>query len=330
MDRTIELLLGEPFYSTYHFQGLSGAVSDNFPSVRNWYLNNSLSLKCNKVFLYGFSSPHLNIEKSSWTEYPYFDKYIYPMRFFGDNIHDLIIELLHNGYFVNFDGIDDYYMEGKTWYAKRHFCHDGLIFGYNQLDNTYSIFAYDSKWQYSKFKVKQQSFDNGKKSMMDAGIYGNLCAVKPKNVIVDINPDIICNLLIEYLNSSLENYPMKGDGEVKGAVVHKYIELYMDKLFEGLIQYDKMDWRMFRVIWEQKKFMLERLQKVEHKLSFDNVLSNKYNVVVKNANTMHMLYSSHHQRRRDSVLPVIKKILVETYKLETSILYDFVRLIEKG
>ena len=157
------LPLGEPFYSTYHFQGIIGAVSLSNPSIRNWYLSNSVSLTCERVFLYGFSSPHLNIVNSSWLDTPCFDKYIHPTRFIENHIHELIRTMLDSGYYVNFDGMDDYYLNGKSWYGKRHFCHDGLIYGYDLEKGTYHVYAYDSQWVYRGFEVPRESFERGRR-----------------------------------------------------------------------------------------------------------------------------------------------------------------------
>ncbi len=323
-----ELELGKPFFTTYHFQGLSGAVSPHTSSVKNWYINHSVHLNCNKAFLYGFSSPHLNILKSSWTEYPYFDKYIYPMRFLNNDVHHLICELIDNGYYVNFDGVDDYYLEGKTWYKVRHFCHDGLIFGYDKADKTYNVFAYNSNFQYSNFRIKQASFNRGKKQMMSVGVYGNLAGVKPSDKAVEIEPEIICGNLKEYLDSTFDKYPVSADNEVNGIIVHKYLEMYLDRLYEGIIEYDKMDWRIFRVLCDHKNFMHERIKGVEQKLKFDTSLSEEYKKAVDNCNTMHVLYSSHHKKRRDSVLPIVKKLLSETDDTEHKVLTKLIKRME--
>lgn len=56
--------------------------------------------------------------------------------------------------------------------------------------------------------------------------------------------------------------------------------------------------------------MLERIKKIEEVLNFDSSISNHYSEVVREANTMRMLYASHRQKRRDEVLPHIKKKLL--------------------
>ena len=321
------LPLGEPFYSTYHFRGIVGAVSLSNPSIRNWYLNNSVSLTCERVFMYGFSSPHLNIINSSWLDTPCFDKYIHPTRFIENHIHELIRAMLDSGYYVNFDGIDDYYMDGKSWYGKRHFCHDGLIYGYDLEKDTYHVYAYDSQWTYRGFEVPRESFERGRLSMTEHGIYGSLCGVKPYDAYVEFDINKVYESIVGYLNSSLEMYPFSGEGAVNGIVVHEYIVAYVDRLYHGLIQYNKMDWRIFRILWEHKNFMLERIKKIEEVLKLVPDLSKQYEEVVQKSNEMRMMYASHRQKRRDSILPIIKSKLLEVNSCERRILEETAEIL---
>lgn len=101
--------------------------------------------------------------------------------------------------------------------------------------------------------------------------------------------------------------------------------MYVDKLMSGDISYDLMDYRVFRMIWEHKRLMLERLQKIESELNADNEISEKYSKVVSVADNMRMLYASHHMKRRDSLLPIIRKKLVNVKEAEVELLSEFVK-----
>ena len=332
LPRCLELPLGKPFYSTYHFQGIIGAISLSNPSLRNWYLNESISLRCERVFLYGYSSPHLGIVNSSWLDTPHIDKIICSPDFLdelpSEDIHLIIQVLLHHGYYVQFDGVDDYFLEGKSWHGKRHFCHDGLIYGYNLDDGTYSVYAYDGQWVYRGFKVRRESFAHGRNYMVDHGIYGSIRGCKPFDAPVAFEPMRVYENLCRYLDSSTGDYLHDDEKTVVGIIVHKYLAEYIDRLYHGLIQYDKMDWRLLRVVWEQKVFMLERLQKIEEVIGFDSVFSQRYQLVVNEANSIRMLYASHYRKRRDSVLPSIKEKLLHIYEMEKDILQEIVEKMQ--
>ena len=325
--KAVELPLAEPFYGTYHYQGIVGAIANHDPNVRNWYLNESVMLSCEKIFLYGFSSPYIGIQRSAWLDAPCFERLIYPTRFLDGYVHELIRNLIDNGYYVNFDSVDDYYLEGKSWYNKRHFGHDGLIHGYDRHDESFHVYAYDSRWVYRSFKVSCASFERGRQSMMAHGVYGTVCGVKTCDVHVDFDPRIACQNIRAYVNTTLETCPMSEDGLACGIVVHEYIAAYLDRLYHGLIRYDKMDWRIFRQIWEHKVFMHERIQRVEEALGLNSELSTRYREVVSEANTMRMLYAGHRNRRRDSVLPYIKEKLLHAHEREGVILWQ---LLEKA
>ena len=310
MGKSVELPLSEPLYSTYHYQGPSTAIIVNNPTIRNWYLNQTMDLTCNRKFQEGFTSPEITIPNTFWWGNPYFEKYEVSSRFAKGHINSIIREMIDNGYYVAFSDVDDYYVKGKSWYKERHFGHDGLICGYNQNNKTYCIYAYDSKWQYQKFWTPQRSFNAGRISMDKQGEFANFCALKAKDDFVEFSPKMVYVKLKEYLDSNLEKYPFEGDTNVYGIVVHEFIAEYVTKLYRSEIPYERMDRRVFRLIWEHKKAMLERIELVEKILGLDSEISQKYKKLVAQADTMRVLYATHHMKRRDSVLPIIKNILL--------------------
>ncbi len=324
--KKLELPLIEPVLSTYHHQGASAAIAPN-PSIRNWYLNEKAVLKCSHCFLTDFSSPEIDVFKSSWYNNPYFTQVWYNMRFARGYINAIIRNMINEGYYVCYNGVDDYYVEGKTWYKKRHFRHDGMIFGYDQEEKTYSIYAYDSNWIYSKFKTPQAAFNKGRTAVIKQDPEYNtgfICGIKPTKEIVEFDPHIAIESIKKHLDSSFEKYPIDSEEDILGTVVHDYIAIYVDKLMSGEISYELMDYRVFRMIWEHKRLMLERLQKIERALEADNEISGKYASVVSLADNMRMLYASHHMKRRDSLLPIIRKKLINVKEAEVNLLSEFV------
>lgn len=320
MKKKIELPLVEPIYSTYHYQGPGTAILVNNPSIRNWYLNQVLVLTCTRKFLNGFTTPEISLEDSSWNANPYFDKKWYNMQFLKGHVHYVIRNLLDSGYYVCFNGIDDYYVEGKSWYHEKHFAHDGCICGYNQEDKTYCIYAYDQNWIYQKFWTTQKSFDAGRKAIFKKGQYNRICGIKPKGDQITFSSETALKKIVEYLDSTMEKYPKVSEGTVYGIVVHDYIAMYVEKLYDGSIPYEKTDRRVFRMIWEHKKAMQERIKLIESDLSLDHEISNVYKTVVREADNLRMLYASHHMKRRDTVLPIIQKKLLSLKKQESELL----------
>lgn len=327
MMRRVELPVVEPFYSTYHDSIISACLNDNL-SIRNWFLSNTIILTCNRKFLYGYTTPEIFVEDYTFDN-PFLDTKWIPMKFLKGHINTIIRNMLNDGYFVYFSGIDDYYIPGKTWYKERHFYHNGTICGYNQEDKTYCIYAYDSNWIYQKFWVPQKCFNKGREALFKEGRYGTICAIKPYLEKVEFSVQSALKGIIDYLDSDIEKYPEDGEGKVRGIVVHEYLAKYIDKLLDESIPYNRMDRRVFRFVWEHKKVMLERIQKIEQSLQLNDQISEKYQDLVLEADAIRMLYASHHMKRRDSVLPVIKRKLLNLMTQERTLLTLLVDRVRK-
>lgn len=323
MNKIVELPLAEPMYSTYHYQGTCIAATAGNPSVRNWILNEAVLLTCNRSFLSGKMTPNIDVVRSSWHDNPYFERIYYSLKYTGGHINPIIRTLLDHGYYVCFCGVDDYYVKGKSWYHKKHFGHDGMICGYNREDKTYCIYAYDSHWIYRKFWTPQRCFDRGREAIQRTSGYAEIYGIRVSQEQVEFSPNTVYEKLREYLDSTFENYPIDGEGDVYGSIVQEYLALYIEKLYDGSIPYDKMDNRVFRLLWEHKKVMLERIQTAEKTVKLDTGYSKKYEKIVSDANTLRILYASHCMKRRDSILPAIHKRLLWLKDDEERILNDF-------
>lgn len=328
MNKIVELPLAEPIYSTYHFQGNGAVACINNLSVRNWYLNNAINLTCKRDFLFGYNSPRISIVDSEWLSNPHYEKYWYNMRFLNGYTNMVIKELLDQGYYVCFQGVDDYYIDGKTFYKERHFIHDGLICGYNQEDKTYCMYAYDKKWIYQKFWTPQKSFDAGRKAAAKKGNFGTICGIKAKDEQIELDCRLIIKNIKNYLDSSMEKYPNTEKGDVYGIVVHDYIAMYIDKIYNGDIEHENMDNRILRLIWEHKKVMYERLKKVESTLNLDFETSDEYKHIINEADKMRMIYATYKIKKKENALPLISKKIMYIKNEEAKILADFVLKVE--
>lgn len=329
MSKRVELPLIEPLYSTYHSQGPGTATIAKNLSVRNWYLNQAVNLTCSRKFLNGFTSPEIYVVQSSTSANPYFESKWMSTEFANGYINPIIRQMLDNGFYVVFGGVDDFYIKGKSWYKQKHFSHDGLICGYDQKDKTYCIYAYDTNWIYRKFWISQKDFNAGRLAMRKKGIFTDIRGIKVKSDKVDFSPEKAYQKIKGYLNSTLERYSFDGEGEVYGIVVHEYIAEYVTKLYNGDIPYERMDRRVFRLIWEHKKVMLERIEMMEKMLHLSSEFSKKYQILVSDADAMRALYASHSIKRRDSLLLIIKKKLLNLMNKEKELLTIFVDRVGK-
>lgn len=324
MKNKVELPLVEPVFRTYNHLANGSAILFSNPTIRNWYLNDVCNLCCTKKFLEGYTSPQLTPLKGTHHSNPNIERVSFNTRFTKGYTNCIIKALLDNGYYVCFDNIDDYYIKGKSWYREKHFPHDGMIYGYDDERGTYSILAYDSNWIHRPFDIFQKDFNKARNKMRELGVYSRISGLKPRDTVVKFDAEKIIKNISLYL-TGLDS----GEDIICGTAVHGYIAKYVDRLISGEIPYDKMDRRVFCMLWEHKKLMAERLRKVEDVLGMDASCSFDYENIVRDANNMRLLYASHHAKRRDAVLPVIKNTLFKICEEEKIILEDFLSKAKK-
>ena len=236
--------------------------------------------------------------------------------------------MLDDGFYVAFSGVDDYYIKGKSWYKEQHFNHDGLILGYDDEKETFSIAAYDQRWIFTVFETPQACFVEAMTTMCDKGTYGALHALKVKSDVQELNLEAICNDLKKYLTSNIAKYPLDNPDVAWGIVVYDYICMYLDKLADGSISHERRDRRVFRLIWEHKKCMLGRIKAVENHCGWDDSLSKKYEEVVKLSDKARFIYSKFVIKYSNTNLEKIQLLLIKMKRLELALLGEFLNMME--
>ena len=330
IKKSKELKLREPLFSAYHFQGTATATILENPTIENWYLNNAVILTCERKFLDGFTTPDIRIKHSSFHDCPCYDITWVTGRFLEKGFIKLVKNCIDQGYFVGYNNIDDYYVAGKTFYKKRHFAHDGLITGYDENDKTFTIYAYDSTWKYRPFKTPQAGLEKGRRSALKENKYTNFMVFKPKSEIIEFSAKTALLNIREYLNSNLRIYKKSERGTVYGTAVHKYLEMYLKKLIDSSIPYNRSDWRIMRVVWEHKKAMLKRIKLIEDELKLNNSLSDSYMQAVRLSDKARILYASYETKQRNDLLIKIISLIEEMDKIEKCTLKKLIRKAEKN
>ena len=72
--------------------------------------------------------------------------------------------------------------------------------------------------------------------------------------------------------------------------------------------------------------MYERITCIESAFGNSHTLSTKYKSVVTAANTIRMWYASHHMKRRDTILPMIREKLMTLKKEEQKLLEELLKM----
>ena len=327
--KNIELPFSFPMLATFHNTALVGIISNNDPNAKIQMFNQCTSLSCSKKFLGGYSTPEMGFAHSWLFNYGNLDIIKVSMQFAYKCHRDIARAMLEEGRYVYFNNIDDYYIPNKSWYNERHMLHDGIICGCDDSDDTYSVAAYDKNWVFRLFKVKRKFFDEAIEKSFAMGMPA-FFGCKSKGETVELDIVKIAKDMQTYVNSDLSIYPNNGDTEsyVSGAAVNDYIAIYIDKLLDESIPYEKMDWRVVRVIWEFRACMLERIKALENKLAIDDNSSEAYRDIVLKTDRLRMMYAVCHKKRNDQALISVRDGLKELVKKEREILAAFVTVME--
>ena len=318
-----------PMFTTYNYKGAAGIAATPNKSFENWLYNNSVTLSCNRKFLEGYTTPEVDVPHADVVETDKFEQLLCNVRFIRENIHDKIKEMIRESYYIYFTDFDDYYIKGKSNYRKRHMLHDGLICGYDDKEETYKIAAYNEEWVFNIFDTPQKGIEDAMCSQVDGKeIYGQLNALKVDDKEIKLDIRRIKDWLTPYLASNLRNTPVCPGDNAVGIVVHDFIGMYLDKILDGTIPYERIDRRVFRMLWEHKECMMKRIRKVEDKYGLNHDLSDKYKVIVSESNKMRVMYTKYYIKRNDQLLEIIKDKLRFIKRKEKTLLNNFMEIID--
>lgn len=283
MKKKIELPLASPVYTVNHGQAFSSAIFYGNDSIRNWYLNNSMVLSVSDQNVNGYFTPNVDICQSGIGDNPYIEHRQLLFTFLDGCINRIIRNMIDKEYYVYFGAVDDYFMKGKDGYHTRHFMHDGMICGYNQDNMTYSVYAYDFHMRLRVFQMPQSCLERARKSTEKMGMCGFVTAMKPISVTVEFDPYIVKTKIIDHLDPKLTDNNLECNHTAFGIVTHRYMLKYIDLIYDTDPNLVFFDIKPFKMIYEHKQIMLERIQKVEQYFGVDDVISCKYSIIADKA-----------------------------------------------
>lgn len=110
-------------------------------------------------------------------------------------------------------------------------------------------------------------------------------------------------------SSDLKKYPIEGNNQVSGIVTLDYTIMYLNMLIDSLIPYEKLDWRIMRMMWEHKKCMCDRIFEIEKSIGISNFFSDNYKKIVSESNILRLQFAKCHIRENKDLLKMISKKL---------------------
>ena len=329
MANAVSLPFCVPWFATTATGAAAGIAMQGHPTAHNGFLNQSTTLSCRKNFLSGYTSPQVGIPRIVFNQFPFIEHYGVNARFGLPFYLEIIKKMLDEGFYVFFNGVDDYYLPGKSWYGIRHIPHDGIVCGYDDGDATFSIAAYDINWVFRLIRIPQSSFLEGVRACVEEGHFGGINAYRVKeDTVVELDEAKILNYLKEYVSQTADQFSLEPKGGVEGIAVHDFLAMYIDKLKDGSIPSDKVDWRSMRPVWEHKRCMLYRIQAIEEKHGWGNDFSARYAPLVDDANRTRMMYAMFHKNQKLALLNRIKDGILSVRNREEKILQEFIKKME--
>ena len=274
-----ELPYIEPRFKTFNYLGINGVVANTYKDIENWYFNNciqwqySLNLNNKLDFLITSLSPSVTwpmIEKI------FIDECI-ETEYFDDIIHSFI----DNEYYINFWGIDDYYVNDSLNYKEFHFYHDGMILGYDDMRDKYLYASYSKRRQFEKYFTSKTGVEKGLYSAYITN-GASFCGIKVKENYGNTELDL--NVIREGINEYI--YPKCDPEYIYGIDVYKQIINYIE-----LKSRDNsfLDQRIFKLIKEHKKCMLDRIDSLSIKDIKYNEIYEEYQSIYQTASILHNL-----------------------------------------
>lgn len=318
-----------PLFSTMHHHAAAGLAMDNHPTAFNDILNKCTTISCTRRFLRGYTSPEPDVPRAGIYAFDSLERYGISYRYAIRYAKEFIKQMLDEGMYVYCSRIDDYYLPGKSWYGVRHMAHDGIICGYNETESTYLMAAYDTNWVFRLIRIPQCCYMEAAQACLTRHEYGGLTAYKVRDVEVELDEPLIRDYLIGHIDTTIDTVSLEKDGSVRGLAVHDLLAMYVEKLKDGSIPIDKMDWRALRPVWEHKRCMLERLKAIEKKHEWNPEFSERYAPLVDQANRARMAYAVFQKTQKTSLLDGIHDDLLNLREKEQEILTGFVRKMEE-
>ena len=328
MSEQVLLPFHVPMVATLHYHAAAGIALENHPTAFNEILNKCTTIACTRKFLRGYTTPESSVARNGLHNFNSLELYRISYRFALSYSKEIIKQMIDEGMYVYFSRVDDYYLPGKSWYGVRHMAHDGIICGYNETESIYLIAAYDSNWVFRLIRIPQSCYMEAAQASLERHEYGGITGYRVKDVEVELDEPLILKYLKDHLKATIDTVSMESDSWTSGIAVHDLLAMYVDKLKDGSIPVDKMDWRALRPVWEHKRCMQERLKAIEKRNGWMPTYSERYAPLVDEANRARMMYAVFHRTKKPTLLDGIKNSLLNLREQENEILSGFVDKME--
>ncbi len=326
---SVNLPFEMPMFSTYHNIGGAGVVAANNPTSDIWYYNNAIQWRCIRPDNINYQNLDMQLLLGSVWDMPFVDKTDTSLRFIRKYVIEIIEETIKEGCYVIFGGVDDYFIEGKSGYKEMHFAHDGLITGFDSERKVFTMAAYNTNHLYKLFETPYNGFIDGVNYMCERKKYGTLTAASVRDDVQTLNVSHIKNELVEYMQTSTVNgfYGEMPITVIYGSGVYDCIIIYLEYFEKQLYEINNAIQIVFKLIYEHKKCMYNRIKFIESFLQLDDSYSEAYKQVVRISEIARMTIIKFGITRDTRQIATVKSYITKMRDIEFNILNNFIEKI---
>lgn len=295
-------------YQRYAYMEIAGQCDED---VDLFEVNNYINLRCNRVNEDNHEIDYVFLNEKYYWELPYLDTRWLLLERVRYPVCGIIKDLIDDGRYVIFDGADDYYIEARNQHQQEriHQYHDGLIYGYDDIEDTFSLLIY-AEDVLETYIVPQKSIYlavNSEYRNPEGFIVG---AKKKEQIDLQFDPEMVCKGIRSYL------MPEKSDnkyvyGIETGYELEKHIRSSSDKT---------LDLRALRLFWEHKVLMNKRLEYLVAAGLVQSEISLEYADIVKSTNVARALQTKYFVLKDNRILNKIADKILGIIEMEKSIL----------
>lgn len=264
-------------YQRYAYMEIAGQCDED---VDMFEINNYINLRCNRIDENNNVIDYVLADEKFYWDIPYLDIKWLLLERVKYPICGIIKDILDDGRYVIFDGADDYYIESRrnNISGGQHKEHDGLIYGYDDINQTFSLLVYTDN-VLSSSVVPQESIYRAMNSEY-TNPNGFIIGAKKKDGVTipfDVNKSLYG--ISEYLTSHSGN-----DGCVYGIETGFQLEKHI-----RTSDFYSLDVRALRLFWEHKVLMKKRLEQLAINSVVSYEILEEYEKIVKNINVARAL-----------------------------------------
>ena len=333
----MQLPFSWPVSETYQSASLVMGVLLSHENISKLYDNNYIHVFCKHVD--SMWDVNLQFWGVSWEDFRLsgiFEMNLYHLNLFSEtSFNEFVKERLVQENYILLHFIDEFFLPYSGCYQRKHFIHDAYIIGFE--DEFYYVLAYsDRKLQI--LKVLKTDIWNALTSCYDFEKEVYFCSLRP-NHAVEVKTDYnkMRNDFLLYLGKESSDNRSILSEDHHSISVKSYTPKFVPEYIYGIHCYDEiirvlelttsedvLDIRPFRLLWEHKTIITERITKICDEFNLVNVDLNAFDQITAKAKLIFTLAIKYKMVKTDKLKDRIINHIRELKENEEEALNSFI------